>query len=175
MIDIWLYQWPNVHLTIALTDSTNLIYRLWYTPTPDWTSDFILTDFITFYSCFICYFCFISVYILSSSAHLLYACAPSTLFYTLIRSLLTILDLHIQILDALLYWSGVQWYRTCREEHGVTLGSIIGILPFFHSVDSFSLRISLSYHPIPFLCSLLSCVDIYICIAVIMIYDSRFL
>ena len=87
---------------------------------------------------------------------------------------LTTRDLHVQIgcfISLIRCW----WARTLREEPEVTLCSIIGFHAFFYSVVSFSLCICLSYHPIPFICSLLSCVHIYMCIAVIMIYHSRFL
>ena len=78
--------------------------------TPDWTSEFILTDFITFYSCFIYYFCFTSVYTLSSYAHSYMHVHIPLYSHTFTRSSDS-LDLHIQILDILFFWSGIRGDR----------------------------------------------------------------
>jgi len=61
---------------------------------------------------------------------MLYAYASSPLFYTLIGSFLTTLNLHIQILDVFFYWLGVRWDRTCCEELEF-LPTYFGILVFF--------------------------------------------
>jgi len=51
----------------------------------------------------------------------LYARAPFLLHTHSLGRFLTTLDLHVQILDALLYCSGVHWARTLCEEYGVSL------------------------------------------------------
>ena len=56
--------------------------------------------------------------------------------YTLIRSLLTTLDLHVQILDVSYYWSGVRWDWACCEKLEF-LSTYSGIFVFlFYSSDS---------------------------------------
>ena len=87
---------------------------------------------------------------------------------------LTTLNLHVQILNVLFYWTDDELVRFAWS---LELPSArLSVFPvFFCSVVFFSLCISLSYHPMSFICSLLSCVDIYMCITVIMIYYNFFI
>jgi len=109
------------------------------------------------------YFSFILDYSFISFAHTLYACALSFYFTHSLGRFLTTLDLHVQILDILCYWSGVRWDRTCCEELEFS-STYSGIIVFlFIPVDS---AVSLILYTllsvvIPFCIHLISCVDIY--------------
>ena len=75
----------------------------------------LLTVLFTVYLCYACYFSLISVYILSSYAHMLNTRAPSPLFYTLIGSLSD--DPEFARPDWMLYSIlGVRRDQTCCEE-----------------------------------------------------------
>jgi len=84
------------------------------------------------------YLLFSALDLMLSCTHCLYARA--LLFsYTLIRSLLMILDLHVKILDALLYCSGVRWARTLCEDLGFSLLDYRYSCSFIHVISWFSL------------------------------------
>ena len=90
MIDTWLYSWPDSTLDLS---------------TPDWTSDSVLTDFITFYSYFICYFYFILVYIFHSLLTFICTC----IFHFILTHSLGVLSPWICISRsvAIYFWSGI--------------------------------------------------------------------
>ena len=71
------------YMTLVLTDSTHMIYRLWWTP-DIWFYHFlpILRLFMFAY-----YYSLIPVYSFISYVHTLYTCALFLLFYTLTGSL----------------------------------------------------------------------------------------
>ena len=122
MIDIWLYTWPDLYtrlVTYARLYILTLVVSFYH--------DIRYISFMIFfdieYSVIFC-FSLSCCYCL----HCFYARAPFPLHtHTLIRSLLTTLNLHVQILDVLCPCSGVRWARTlCESLEFFSFGS--GIL-----------------------------------------------
>jgi len=121
-------------------------------------------------------------YLLSSTLDLLLSCtyclyAQALPFsYTLIKSLLMTRDSHVQIWICFISVIRCSTRRAGCEESGVSSYLILIFLPPFIPFDSvvFLILYTLLSVIIPFLYSLLSCADIYMCIAVIMIYYSFF-
>jgi len=103
-------------------DWSCLSYTCMFHWTPDCTYDLIvhltiaLTDNIIVHSYLAFYINLIPVYIFSLSAHFICTCTFPFYFTHSLGHFLTTLDLHIQILDALFYYSGVRWDCTCCEE-----------------------------------------------------------
>jgi len=188
------YRWQLVFTDLINNHKRHILYFYWFNVcdllcsldacmlywTPNDTYDSIehlillLTALITVYLCFVCDFSLIPIYINIMCWHVI--CTWTFfLFYTLIRSLSDDPGFVTSRLDILFFWSGVNelvYFARSLElpsaRSSVFLRSFIPLIPF-------SLYISLTYHPIPFLCSLLSCADIMCIIAVMLILHSRFL
>jgi len=99
--------------------------------TSDWTSDFVLTDFITFYSYFICYFCFILVYLFHSLFTFICTCPLPFILGVLTPWIYT--SRYGYFIYLIRFW----WDRACCEEPWVlSIWFLVFLLSFscFYSI-----------------------------------------
>jgi len=129
----WLYSpdctsiWYDRHPIHVYHDRYPIVYMIWFGHLT-----LVLTALIIVHLYLACYYSLISVHIfivllmiliissfihnLLLCTHYLYARAPSFFLAHSLGRFLTTLNLHVQILDVLCYWSGVRWDWICCEK-----------------------------------------------------------
>jgi len=116
------------------------------------------------YTC--CYYHIVSYLFSIICKYCLYARTLSLFTHTLIRSLLLILNLHVQILDAILIL--FRWSMRPYALQGVLCfflpnSSFLISLAFFYSCDYYLIHLYQTWLLFHFLFHLISCMDICIC------------
>ena len=125
MIDIWLYTWPDLYTRLVayarLHILTFVVFFL------SWCQLYIVHNFVLYISYLVIFYFSSHVVIAYIAFH-----ARAFLFtHTLIRSLLTTLNSHVQGIGHLLILFRCSCDSTVREEIGVSPFLILVFLPFF--------------------------------------------